>query len=547
MTFTTSPIPNDEAAAMIADKPVFKKAAYDKLLPELKGRAFTMAGIEDADILSNVRGMLAEVPKGADWKETRTKIAEELLKEWGDPNADEETQQKIYGRAMKRAEFNLRFHTFQSYQAGRWQTMQNQKDVFPYWQYVAFGDNRVRPTHEALDGLILSADDPFWHDHYPPWEWGCRCLVRALSEDDYLEELERDQDRDPADRKILPDVLRDRMRDTGQLQRGTQTLDVRSPKQKLEAKGEDPGKAFGWNPADLRIPIEDIKGRYDAKTFTTFENWARAEKIDDGRTVWAWLNGDPILPPSAPAKLPPVPPVSVDKFLEDLKLDQPDAWTEADWRKVRSGLKKPDGLKAKDVITGVRGADKTGTFSESHIRDVVEEFLAFVPRSVATSLPKFQVKVVRQSNSMLGAYSEQTRELILNKKAMETYKLKTGLSKAMAETTYHELTHWVHDHGPKSFGDEMRDLFAERTKGESFFRPGPGQNYKQDRWYTLYAGRVYDFENKQTPPGSEVATTHMQLFSDPAEAAAKVAYAQNGDTIVPNLKRVLKIFTGEIQ
>lgn len=59
------------------------------------------------------------------------------------------------------------------------------KDVFPYWQYMAMSDGFVRNTHAALNGLVLPADDPFWKDHYPPWEWGCRCSVIGVTTEEY--------------------------------------------------------------------------------------------------------------------------------------------------------------------------------------------------------------------------------------------------------------------------------------------------------------------------------------------------------------------------
>ena len=35
--------------------------------------------------------------------------------------------------------------------------------------------------HLAWNGLVLRADDPFWHSHFPPNGWGCNCGVRPVS------------------------------------------------------------------------------------------------------------------------------------------------------------------------------------------------------------------------------------------------------------------------------------------------------------------------------------------------------------------------------
>ena len=41
------------------------------------------------------------------------------------------------------------------------------------WQTV--GDDRVRDTHEANDGIVVAADSTFAKTHIFPIEWGCRC------------------------------------------------------------------------------------------------------------------------------------------------------------------------------------------------------------------------------------------------------------------------------------------------------------------------------------------------------------------------------------
>jgi SPP1 gp7 family putative phage head morphogenesis protein len=47
------------------------------------------------------------------------------------------------------------------------------KDEFPYWKYVTVGDDRVRPEHEALDGMIFLAGE--MGAFTSPNGYGCRC------------------------------------------------------------------------------------------------------------------------------------------------------------------------------------------------------------------------------------------------------------------------------------------------------------------------------------------------------------------------------------
>jgi SPP1 gp7 family putative phage head morphogenesis protein len=89
--------------------------------------------------------------------------------------------------AKARAEFLLRTHGFQAYSVARHQQQMATVKSRPYWMYETVGDNRVRAGHAALDGKVLRADDPWWKTHYPPWDWGCRCIVIALDEEDAQE------------------------------------------------------------------------------------------------------------------------------------------------------------------------------------------------------------------------------------------------------------------------------------------------------------------------------------------------------------------------
>lgn len=52
------------------------------------------------------------------------------------------------------------------------------------WEYATVGDDRVRPNHEALDGVRLPKSDPQWSRIMPPNGYNCRCTALALYRDD---------------------------------------------------------------------------------------------------------------------------------------------------------------------------------------------------------------------------------------------------------------------------------------------------------------------------------------------------------------------------
>lgn len=174
---TIETFPNEAAADYIHGKAVADPTHFGNLPPQLKQRAFTVAGIEQLDALQRIRDAVAKLPEGASWDEAKKEIAAEISPfVGGDMKA-----------ARAKAEFTLRIHGAQAYAVARHQEQMSVVGRFPYWQYETVGDSRVRPGHAALDGKVLRADDPWWKTHYPPWDWGCRCIVHALDEEDALD------------------------------------------------------------------------------------------------------------------------------------------------------------------------------------------------------------------------------------------------------------------------------------------------------------------------------------------------------------------------
>lgn len=122
----------------------------------------------------------------------------------------------------------------QSYNAGRYQQMMAVVDLRPFWQYDHTSIEHPRLEHQAWDGLILDATDPWWHTHYPQNGWGCNCKVYSLSRTAAKREWEA---RGKAGPDTAPPIEWEE-RVVGK--NGSNPRTVRTP------KGIDPG--FAYNP-----------------------------------------------------------------------------------------------------------------------------------------------------------------------------------------------------------------------------------------------------------------------------------------------------------
>ena len=69
-----------------------------------------------------------------------------------------------------------------AYSRGRYEQQMRVSFARPYWMYDAINDSRTRPTHKAMDGVILHHTHPWWKSHYTPNGYRCRCTVVSLTE-----------------------------------------------------------------------------------------------------------------------------------------------------------------------------------------------------------------------------------------------------------------------------------------------------------------------------------------------------------------------------
>lgn len=286
-SFLFAPTPNEEAIDFIKSKPALSRQAFDKLLPELKALSFTISGVQAADVLQRARDLVATLPAGGDWKEIKKGLVHEISPYFVDETADEETRAKQLQAANRRAELLIRTHGQQAYAAAQYAMLDEQRELFPFWQYLTLGDNHVRDTHAALDGVVIPANHEFWQTHFPPWEWGCRCQCVPLTEGDVAAMKAADKDKPKDAQRVLDE---------------TQQKEISYPTRRLVRNGvshylpapREQGKpgAFTFHPGDLRMDLASLKARYDEQTWADFSRWAKKTKISDqGATVWSWIGG----------------------------------------------------------------------------------------------------------------------------------------------------------------------------------------------------------------------------------------------------------------
>ena len=271
--YFTEPVPHDEAAERIKEKAVVTREVFDELPDDLKARAFVVTGIEDFDVLQALRDRIAELPEGADWDDVKADVVDGLS-----PWMTKEG-------AERRANILMRHHGFSAYAAAQARVMDEMIEVFPYRQYISTDDAAVRPSHAALNGIVLPARHSFWEKHTPPWEWNCRCDVVELTEIDMEEERSRDQKRKPEDRRVLEGAALKQL-DTGFLNRGlTINVDVRTPKER--------GGTYENNVRLLNIPLDQIEKRWSPETRKDFKTWASKVRIGGGDLL-SWMTGQPV-------------------------------------------------------------------------------------------------------------------------------------------------------------------------------------------------------------------------------------------------------------
>lgn len=171
MKIQTTTVSPKDAIAFWRDKVPMSAKEYAALEAEAQARAFFVSGLAKGDLLAlfheSLGRAIAEGKSFAAWKK---EIGPELEKKgWT-------------GNNPHRLETIFRNNVQSAHMAGRYRQQMKTVALRPYWQMNALMDQKTRPNHAALHGVVYPANHEFWDTYYPPNDHRCRCGVISLSE-----------------------------------------------------------------------------------------------------------------------------------------------------------------------------------------------------------------------------------------------------------------------------------------------------------------------------------------------------------------------------
>lgn len=174
--------PKDFGAARQAfqAKTPLPASVFGQLETEAKSAAFSIARVEAMKDIMAARKVIADAIDG------KVTFREALLA----------LQNKLAKGDFSRGTLNrlagvIRQNVAQAQAIGRKAALTDASVIktFPYLQYKTVGSGDlggygVRDSHARLHGQVFRWDDPFWEAHTPPWDYGYRCYVVPLRQED---------------------------------------------------------------------------------------------------------------------------------------------------------------------------------------------------------------------------------------------------------------------------------------------------------------------------------------------------------------------------
>ncbi|MGH9944880.1 MAG: phage portal protein family protein, partial [Pyrinomonadaceae bacterium] len=164
-------MPPEEAVDYFRRKRVVPRKQFDKLDAEARSAAFTVSGLYQTDLLEAFKEEIAQALENGETQQQVVKGFREILEGAGHRELGDFHLETIFRTNMQVA-----------YGVGRRRALEDIAEDLPFWEYSAVLDDRTRPAHRALDGLVLPANHEFWNEHFPPHGFNCRCVVNAVAD-----------------------------------------------------------------------------------------------------------------------------------------------------------------------------------------------------------------------------------------------------------------------------------------------------------------------------------------------------------------------------
>lgn len=169
---TASPDRFEEAIHAFERRSPMVREEWDALKEDERQRAFTVSAVADADIVNDVwQAIDRALRDGTDFEQFKADTEERLYDAW-------------VGEDSPRLETIFRTNMMDAYNGGREAvfTAPVVKEARPYSRFDAIDDDRTCPECEALNGITLPIDDPFWDGNSPPIHFCDRCVKTGVSQ-----------------------------------------------------------------------------------------------------------------------------------------------------------------------------------------------------------------------------------------------------------------------------------------------------------------------------------------------------------------------------
>jgi SPP1 gp7 family putative phage head morphogenesis protein len=164
------PLPFAEAIAWAkARGVVLPDEYYGELQGLARALAFSIANIAQLDQLLLVHQSLVDALERGD-----------SIQAWKDWATSDDSP--LRGLPSYRIENIFRTNIQSEYARGRCEQARRNTEAFPWLLYDAVNDSRTRPSHAAMDGLVVRYDDPILNTWRPPCGYQCRCRVIPLTD-----------------------------------------------------------------------------------------------------------------------------------------------------------------------------------------------------------------------------------------------------------------------------------------------------------------------------------------------------------------------------